>query len=50
MKFYRLDIGLKLDVAHLLEGTIKKDAFHVGFSHSFAQLETKKMQLKGPCV
>lgn len=49
MEFYRLDIGLKLDVVYLLEGTIQKYAFHVGFSHSFAQLE-RKCSLKALCV
>lgn len=49
MEFYRLDIGLKLDPLYLLEGAIKKNAFHVGFSHSFAQQETK-CSLKALCV
>lgn len=48
-RIYRLDIGLKLDLVYLLEGTIEKYAFHVGFSHSFAQLE-RKCSLKALCV
>lgn len=47
MEFYRLDIGLKLDLLYLLEGTIKKCACHVGFSHS-SSTTGNKMQLKGP--